>query len=299
LYGSYRFVPIIKLQSVRCQRHKISSDNRVFAEFTYTGERSSIFRRRRFPKPKRLPGTFATLSYFSSYGYYHWVAESLPRLNLLEGYLEALDGIFVPGGTDAPVSQCLAAFGVRESQLFPLDLNSHYQPEKLLVPQYYGVWNIATWVPVYFQQKIFRGNSQPQTKRIFISRRDAAGRHIVNEFEVAAVCAEFGIEIVQMGGMDFIDQAKLFNSAEFIMAPHGAALVNVLFCQAGVKVLELIPRPDFVLDAYHPITAVVGGIYYYMCGRAVEGGVGAIHPKHPDFYVDAEKLRQVLKNILL
>jgi capsular polysaccharide biosynthesis protein len=281
----------------------ISSDNRVFAEFTYEGnsgsvERCSVFRRRRFPKPKRLPGTFATVSYPDSQNYYHWVAESLPRLHLLEGYLEALDGIFVPGGRAVPFSQCLAAFGIRESQLVLLDWKSHYQPEKLLVPQYCGGLNIATWVPAYFQQQIFRGKSQSQTRRIFISRRDAAARRIVNEFELATVCAEFGIEIVQLRNMDFIDQANLFNSAEFIMAPHGAGLVNVLFCQTGVKVLELMPTPNFTPHIYYSITAVVGGEYHYMYGRAVEP-TSAVHQTHPDFHVDAEKLRQVLQKILL
>jgi capsular polysaccharide biosynthesis protein len=282
----------------------ISSDNRVFAEFTYehtagSVEYCSIFRRRRFPKPKRLPGTFATLSYPSSQNYYHWVAESLPRLHLLEDYLEALDGIFVPGGMAVTFSQSLAAFGIRESQLVLLDTESHYQPEKLLVPQYCGGSNIATWVPAYLQQKIFRGKSQSQTKRIFISRRDAAGRRIVNECELATVCSEFGIEIVQLGSMDFIDQANLFNSAEFIMAPHGAGLVNVLFCQARVKVLELMPnRLNFIPHLYYSITAVAGGEYHYMYGRAVEGQC-AIHPAHSDFHVDAEKLRQVLQKILL
>src|SRR5262245_38262301 len=119
----------------------ISSDNRVFAEFTYAVDAGSvegcnIFRRRRFPKPKPLRGTFATLSYPSSNNYYHWVAESLPRLHLLDGYLDALDGIFVPATSETPISSSLAVFGVRESQLVFLDAESHYQPEKLLVPQY-------------------------------------------------------------------------------------------------------------------------------------------------------------------
>jgi capsular polysaccharide biosynthesis protein len=281
----------------------ISSDNRVFAEFTYeesagSVERCGVFRRRRFPKPKRLPGTFATLSYPSSGNYYHWVAESLPRLHLLEGYLEALDGIFVPGGKGVPFSQCLAAFGIRESQLVFLNVQSHYQPEKLLVPQYCGGLNIAAWVPAYLQQRIFRGKSQSQTKRIFISRRDAASRQIVNEFELATVCAEFGIEVVQLRNMDFIDQANLFNAAEFIMAPHGAGLVNVLFCQAGVKVLEMMPTPNIVPHIYYSITAVVGGEYYYMCGRAVDGLQGHSAETHADFHIDAEKLKQVLQKIL-
>jgi hypothetical protein len=56
-------------------------------------------------------------------------------------------------------------------------------------------------------------------------------------------------------------------------------------------------RPNFIPHLYYSITAVAGGEYHYMYGRAVEGH-SAIHPAHSDFHVDAEKLRQVLQKIL-
>ena len=47
------------------------------------------------------------------------------------------------------------------------------------------------------------------------------------------------------------DQILLFQSAEFIIGPHGAGLANLLFCEPGTKVIELMPcvevRPFFWL----------------------------------------------------
>jgi capsular polysaccharide biosynthesis protein len=49
--------------------------------------------------------------------------------------------------------------------------------------------------------------------------------------------------------MSMPDQILLFQSAEFIISPHGAGLANLLFCEPGTKVIELMPvaemRPFF------------------------------------------------------
>ena len=46
-----------------------------------------------------------------------------------------------------------------------------------------------------------------------------------------------------------VDQILLFQSAEFIIGPHGAGLSNLLFCEPGTKVIEFMPsvelRPFF------------------------------------------------------
>jgi capsular polysaccharide biosynthesis protein len=46
-------------------------------------------------------------------------------------------------------------------------------------------------------------------------------------------------------------QILLFQSAEFVISPHGAGLANLLFCEPGTKVIELMPsvevRPFFWL----------------------------------------------------
>ena len=49
------------------------------------------------------------------------------------------------------------------------------------------------------------------------------------------------------------EQILLFQSADFIIGPHGAGLANLLFCEPGTKVIELMPstemRPFFWLIA--------------------------------------------------
>jgi capsular polysaccharide biosynthesis protein len=45
--------------------------------------------------------------------------------------------------------------------------------------------------------------------------------------------------------MTAVDQILLFQSAEFVIGAHGAGLSNLLFCEPGTKVIELMPSVEF------------------------------------------------------
>jgi hypothetical protein len=44
--------------------------------------------------------------------------------------------------------------------------------------------------------------------------------------------------------MSMRDQISLFQGAALIVSPHGAALANLLFCQSGTRVIELMPEAE-------------------------------------------------------
>lgn len=79
----------------------------------------------------------------------------------------------------------------------------------------------------------------PGGRRLFISRADSEQRRLVNETELIAVAAEFGFEPISLSGRSAAEQVELFTSASHIVAPHGAGLVNLLFCRPETAVLEL------------------------------------------------------------
>lgn len=56
------------------------------------------------------------------------------------------------------------------------------------------------------------------------------------------------IEIVQLDTMDIVDQIKLFSHSNGIIAQHGAALSNLIFCKPKTTVIEILdptPRSPF------------------------------------------------------
>jgi hypothetical protein len=50
-----------------------------------------------------------------------------------------------------------------------------------------------------------------------------------------------GYEVVTPGSLSFAEQVQLFRGARLIVGPHGAGLTNIVFCEPGTIVYELIP----------------------------------------------------------
>jgi capsular polysaccharide biosynthesis protein len=74
------------------------------------------------------------------------------------------------------------------------------------------------------------------SRRIYVSRIDAGDRRrMVNEEELCAALLDFGFEIVTAGLLSVTAQAALFRNAELVVAPHGAALTNLVYAEDGER----------------------------------------------------------------
>lgn len=102
-------------------------------------------------------------------------------------------------------------------------------------------------------------------RRLYLSREGAAIRKVTNEPAVVAMLSRYGFESVEPGSVPFSRQAGLFRSAAVIVAPHGAALANLMFCRPGTRVLEFFPA-DFVDDCYLRISRSMELSYHYLFG---------------------------------
>ncbi len=76
----------------------------------------------------------------------------------------------------------------------------------------------------------------PGSRRIYISRKTAAHRKLVNEQELEQKLKAYGFESYSFDRLDFADQVRVMRSAECIVTVHGAALANLIFAQPGTKV---------------------------------------------------------------
>jgi len=88
------------------------------------------------------------------------------------------------------------------------------------------------------------GDAQ-RARRIFLSREEASGRTISNRRDVIAVCQEFGFEIVTTERMTVADQMRLFAEVGYLVAIHGAGLINMMFRRgASLRILEIFPPSE-------------------------------------------------------
>jgi capsular polysaccharide biosynthesis protein len=94
------------------------------------------------------------------------------------------------------------------------------------------------------------------TRRLFVSRRDAAKRRVVNEDALTFALRGLGFEVVVPGALSFSEQVEAFSEAEIVVGPHGAGLANALFMPEGSAMLEL-HHPDFGKPYYRRLAATL------------------------------------------
>ncbi|WP_456460905.1 glycosyltransferase family 61 protein [Reichenbachiella sp.] len=78
-------------------------------------------------------------------------------------------------------------------------------------------------------------------KNIYISRRNAFLRNIINENQLEEVFQQYNIHSVILEELSLLDQIQLFVHADNIIAPHGAGLINVMFSR-GASIIEFFPK---------------------------------------------------------
>jgi capsular polysaccharide biosynthesis protein len=93
-------------------------------------------------------------------------------------------------------------------------------------------------------QALYADIRPPRNRRLLVARKGPT-RRIRNIQEVENYLTKDGFETVYLEGMSVREQILLFQSAEFIISPHGAGLANLVFCEPGTKVIELMPVSEF------------------------------------------------------
>jgi capsular polysaccharide biosynthesis protein len=95
--------------------------------------------------------------------------------------------------------------------------------------------------------------------RVYISRSHAA-RALLYESNLEAWLLDHGFMIVHLEDLPFLEQVGLMSHAEFVIAPHGAGLANIVFMPPGGKVIEL-SSGEWICPAFRRIAAQSGHDY--------------------------------------
>ena len=128
--------------------------------------------------------------------------------------------------------------------------------------------------------------------RVFISRRKALARCITNEDEVMRALAPLGFAAYALEEMGFADQVRLFAQAEFIVAPHGAGLMNLAFAERP-GVVELFGR--HIQPSFSELARGFGCRYGFMECPAPRGD---LRSWDADLVVDVPALARLVEGML-
>lgn len=257
------------------------------------------------PPPIPLDGSVALLP-LGAVNYFHWMVDVLPALDVLQrsGALGKDIPILIHGYQRKPFQvQSLAALGIAAEPILSFEQvgGSHLQAQNLIVPSAGAPAGCLTPRGLAVLRQLARPSlsSAPLLpRRIYISRRAARWRRVINEAEVLAALRPWGFVSVQLETLSLAEQIALMQGAEAVIGIHGAGLTNLAFCQPGATVIEILPR-NAVLP-YFWIIAQVAGLNYFpllapVCDPALVALLASPDLDREDAWVRIPDLLKVLE----
>ncbi len=223
------------------------------------------------PSFRRVPGKVAVLATgLGDCNYYHWTVENLPRIRLMEEAGISADCYFLPGRHPFH-RDSLELFGIASKAQILANDHTHVQADELVITSMVRSEITAENASFLYQRMANTNWSKTKSTnrlRIYVARRPRSWRHVVNERMLLAELSKYGFQRYFLEELPLRTQIQLFQQAEFVIGPHGAGLTNLVYCNAGTKVIE-IGSPIRPLGFFYFIAHHRGLPYLSFFGKAV------------------------------
>lgn len=232
-----------------------------------------------------------------SFGYFHWLMDSLPRLAMIPVEERTSRVLLLPAklASYSYVSESLKAFPeVKARFMKPGEL---LRIENLLIPHYAaptGNYYDPLMHPLRERyQHLVADRPFTLGDKIYISRSKAPRRKILNEDKLVPVLEKNGYRLAFLEDLPWLDQVAAFVKAKSVISLHGAGLTNMLFMNNGSKVLEIRRRDDKQNNCYFSLAAAMKIDYYYLLADATGSNTF-----NADFEVDLDAFRNTLDQLI-
>lgn len=205
----------------------------------------------------KLSGKLAVVTQNASYNYCHFLHEVLGRLALLEMYNIEYDYILVPYNKPF-MKELFNLWGIDTKKIIYIDDNDVcIQADELIVPSLllntdvgfvHAGFHPHPITSLYVKDKLSKAiqklnyDTDKFSKKVFISRKDAPKRKILNEDEVFALFKPYGFVCYEMSKLSVLDQILIMQNADVVVGEHGAGLTNLLFSKKDTLVIELFQK---------------------------------------------------------
>lgn len=237
--------------------------------------------------PVEIDTAISMISCWSG-NYFHWVLDELPKLEGVRWFARKRNfspTILAPQNVSF-VDESLARWCCNDDVIkVPFGL-SHYRVKRLVVAttrRHKG--RVAPSALEYLRTLSAPTHEAYTGRKLYISRRLARARRVVNEEDVVEALLRRGFTILQGEILGFDEQVQRFSQAEWVIGAHGAGLANIAWAKgANLKVIELV-TPQYANPCCWLVGAGMGADY----GMVLCKPVG-----EEDLEVDIDKLLKVM-----
>ena len=230
------------------------------------------------------------------FGYFSWLTTHLPKLLAVsEKFPNAI--LLVPEGWDKEV------FVKDTLEMFP-------QIKKEIIPEDHHVFvknfilaENRPWTSVFYPEQLkqvrvlfFSNISQVKLtpiKRIYVSRKQAKRRIIVNETDLVNCLRQFDFEEICFEDYSIFEQVYLMKHAECLVSMHGAGLTNAMFMSPKSSVLEISPvieNKDLFRFPFWRISSILEIDYYIQFASTINNHEDDFYSRNIE--VDIEQLKK-------
>jgi len=251
-----------------------------------------------------------------SFNYYHFLFEIigkfevLSKLNLDKSIPIIIDSncLKVP-----QYVELLSYFNTDNRNIIPVDKEILYQVSTLyhvscpniIPPNFKNITDIKSKHNLFYLDslnftrnkllKLTEKENSSNSKRIFISRKNASGRRIYNEEQVYELLKKFNFSIIYPEDYTLLEQVSLFKNAKLIVGATGAAFTNLLFCANTCKVICLT-NFNINVSIFSTIAKHIGFKLIYIHDERLV--LEEFSDLHSAFDIDLQKLEMALLEIM-
>jgi capsular polysaccharide biosynthesis protein len=285
----------------------LTADNALLGDLSpevWGIENHPIFSRFRLPEAQHLTGRTAIAVTPEAPGnYYYWLIDLVSRIALIKaaagGEWDSYTR-FLINGTGAPYEAAsLAAMGVPLEKILYVNTSDRFQIDHATIPSMDDSSKaIAPWKVRVLRElrDTFSNGVHDSPRRLYISRRSAAVRRVLNEEKLRPLLREAGFKMLELEALPWREQVRLFSHADVILAPHGAALANAAFCRPGTLIAEIAARDS--LKCYLRLASSASLPYRLIEGTPETKTDKAFRAReNEDLTVDEDAIRDLLREL--
>ncbi|ABG52233.1 Capsular polysaccharide biosynthesis protein-like [Trichodesmium erythraeum IMS101] len=245
---------------------------------------------------KQLSVKSAYIVSLSADNFWHFLFDCLPRIYslILAKYTDKLT-ILIPDSLRSSFRELLKYLLPENFEIMYIENGTWVRVEHLVMPSYVSRCENGFLPPEYYEyikncvfDKLNLTPVEKLTERIYISRRNAKHRRVLNEEKLIQYLEKYNFKTVFLEDMSFPEQVELFTKVEMIVAPHGAGLGITLF-SGKIKILVLYPETSPTPFFFTQFKGL-GQKHYFITHDQFD--------ENADFEVDMEEFQEIFDKMI-
>jgi capsular polysaccharide biosynthesis protein len=250
-------------------------------------------------KPNKVPfvkGPVSSIERVFAGNFWHWIADCLPQLLLLEKYMGSEPLTLLISNNRAETQRLMLTAMLPKSfrvEFVPPD--QWIKTDRFILPSFASGHRHGCLPKGYYaeiSQRIRSYLGVPELSgrpdlRVYISRATAGCRRVQNESELVALLESYGFITLFPERLPLKEQIEIFQRAEVIAGPHGGGLGGMVFSKQA-KVLVFYPEKT--PSEYFYTMAWSSGLQHY----GISSGIDCEEDDVQEFMVNLSEVESTL-----